>query len=267
MKKTLFIALTCICISFYGCKKDGSNNGINIFSIDDDKQLGLQVKTEIMSDPAEFPILDPKNYASAYAYINEIRNEILNSGTVNYKDEFAWEVYIVKRDDIQNAFCTPGGYIYIYTGLIKYLETKSALAGVMGHEMAHADKRHSTNQLTKIYGLQTLIDIVLGDNQGAISDIAAQLVSLEFSRDNEREADEYSVNYLCPTRYKADGAAYFFQKIITDGAATPPVFLSTHPNPGNRVQDIQTHAKEKGCTSTISEQEENEGYLQFRAGV
>ena len=52
-----------------------------------------------------------------------------------------------------NAFCTPGGYIYVYTGLIKYLDNEAQLAGVLGHEIAHADLRHVTDQLTEQYGV------------------------------------------------------------------------------------------------------------------
>lgn len=268
MKKLLYTAVLCTPLIFAGCNKEGGGGGgINIFSIEDDKTLGLQVKQEILANPGEFPILDPATNTAAYAYINGIKDEILATGTVTYASQFAWEVYIVKRDDIQNAFCTPGGYIYVYTGLIKYLESKSALAGVMGHEMAHADKRHSTEQLTKAYGLQTLLDIVVGENQGTLTQVASQLATLSFSRDNEREADEFSVNYLCPTKYRSDGAADFFQKIIAEGGSNPPQFLSTHPNPDNRVQAIQSHAQEKGCSSSISSNEDNVDYQTFKASI
>lgn len=266
MKKALLAAAFCIPVVFSGCdKKNGGGGGINIFSINDDKQLGAQVKAEIMANPTEFPLLNPATHAEAYRYINNMRDEILASGVVTYKTEFPWEIYIVDRDDVQNAFCTPGGYIYIYTGLIKYLDSKSALAGVMGHEMAHADKRHSTDQLTKVYGLQTLLDIVLGNNQGLVSQVASQLVTLEFSRDNEREADRFSVNYLCPTKYRAEGAADFFQKILDEGQASPPQFLSTHPNPDNRVQNIRSQANEQGCQTTITQDEERNSYQAFKA--
>lgn len=268
MKKLFVFLFCCSTVMYAGCsKKNGGGGGINIFTVDDDRQLGLQVKGEIAANPAEFPILDPSTNAAAYNYINSIRDEILNSGRVTYKNEFAWEVYIIKQDEVQNAFCTPGGYIYVYTGLIKYLDSKSALAGVMGHEMAHADKRHSTEQLTKIYGIQTLLDIVLGKDQGLLTQVASQLVALKFSRDDETEADMSSVSYLCPTKYEADGAAEFFQKIITEGGSTPPEFLSTHPNPDNRVENIQAEAEKQGCDATITETEELSGYQQFKASL
>lgn len=267
MKQTLqlLFAATLSISTFIGCSKDGG--GINLFSIQDDKDLGLQTKQQIMSDPAEYPILNPATNTAAYTYINQMRDDILASGKVAHAGDFPWEVMIIQRDDIQNAFCTPGGYIYIYTGLIKYLDHKSSLAGVLGHEMAHADRRHTTEQLTKQYGVQTLLDVVLGKNQGLITQIASSLVSLQFSRADETEADNYSVRYLCPTKYRAAGAADFFQKIIDMGAATPPQFLSTHPNPDNRVQAIKTEATTLGCTSSITPSEDDAGYAQFKASL
>jgi predicted Zn-dependent protease len=244
-----------------GCSKDG---GINIFSVEDDIQLGLQTKQQIEDDPAQFPILNPAAYPAVYAYIQAMRDDVLNSGKVIHKDQFPWEIKIIQRDDVVNAFCTPGGYIYIYTGLIKYLDHKSSLAGVLGHEMAHADKRHSTNQLTKKYGVQTLLDVILGKNQNLLTQIGAELVSLRFSRTDESEADEYSVIYLCPIKYRADGAADFFQKIIDQGNGNIPEFLSTHPNPDNRVQAIRDHASSLGCATTIAPNEEDAGYQAFK---
>jgi predicted Zn-dependent protease len=246
---------------FTGCGK----NGINIFSVQNDKELGLQTKQQIESDPASFPILNPATNVPAYNYIYEIRNDILNSGQITYKNEFDWEVYIIRDDNTINAFCTPGGYIYVYTGLIKYLDNKSSLAGVIGHEMAHADRRHSTKQLTKKYGVQTLLDVLLGENQSLLTQIGAELISLSFSRSDESDADTYSVNYLCPTKYRADGAADFFVKLEAQGGSGVPAFLSTHPNPDNRVQNIRNHATEKGCGTTISSNEEQQGYAQFKS--
>jgi predicted Zn-dependent protease len=245
-----------------GCSKDG---GLNIFSINDDIQLGLQTKQTIESDPSQFPILNPNAYPQVYNYIIAMRDDILNSSKITYKTEFAWEVKIIQRDDVVNAFCTPGGYIYIYTGLIKYLDHKSSLAGVLGHEMAHADKRHSTKQLTEQYGIQTLLDVVLGKNQGVLTQIATGLVSLKFSRGDESQADEYSVHYLCPTKYRANGAADFFQKLINEEqSGGTPAFLSTHPSPDNRVANINQQAIDNGCQSTITPQEEDAGYQQFK---
>ena len=262
MKKIFLLTLLSIPVWVAGCKK---GEGFNIFSIQDEIKLGQQTKAQIEADPAGYPILNPATNAAAYAYLNGIKDDLLQGGKITYKNEFAWEVYIIDRDDIVNAFCTPGGYIYVYTGLIKYLDNKSSLAGVMGHEMAHADKRHSSEQLTKKYSVQTLLDVVLGNNQGLLTQVASELVALQFSRSDETEADKYSVIYLCPTRYHANGAANFFQKMIDAGSTNPPAFLSTHPNPDNRVNNINSEATNGGCTATISNTEETDSYSQFKA--
>jgi predicted Zn-dependent protease len=260
---TLLLAAAIAATAFFASCSKGE--GFNIFSIEDDKQLGLETKQQIEADPAQYPILDPAAYPEVYNYINAMRNDILNSGQVTHKDDFSWEVKVIRRDDILNAFCTPGGYIYVYTGLIKYLDNKSSLAGVLGHEMAHADKRHSTNQMTKKYGVQTLLDVLLGKDQGLLTQIGSELVSLQFSRSDESQADEFSVKYLCPTKYHADGAAYFFQKIVDQGGSSTPAFLSTHPNPDNRIENIKKHATDGACTSTIAGDEETSGYASFKS--
>ncbi|MDZ4844452.1 MAG: M48 family metalloprotease [Chitinophagales bacterium] len=236
------------CLTFLfacnGCK----NEGFNIFSIEDDKQLGLQLQQEIAANPGDYPVLSETQYSAAYAHIYRMRDSILNSGNVDHKDDFTWEVKIIHDDATLNAFCAPGGYIYVYTGLIKFLDSEDQLAGVLGHEIAHADKRHSTQQLTKSYSISLLLQVVLGENAQLLSEIAQGLVSLKFSRSDESEADEYSVKYLCPTEYNAAGASGFFDKLIQlEQAGGTPQFLSTHPNPDNRVADINAHKTESGC--------------------
>lgn len=238
------------------------DNSINIFSVEDDIALGKQVSDEIASDPVTYPVLDAVQNANAYEYVNHIRDKILDAGNVFYKDDFAWEMHIIKDDNTVNAFCTPGGYIYIYTGLLKYLASEDELAGVMGHEMAHADRRHTTDQLTKSYGIEFLLSILFSGSAYDYASIAASLVFLEFSREDESEADEYSVIYLCPTDYNAAGSAGFFEKLIADGASGGvPVFLSTHPDPGNRVTDINAAKVEQGCTGTATYDDAYQNFL------
>jgi predicted Zn-dependent protease len=225
---------------FQSCKDDEGNSRINlnIFSVQDDIAFGAQVAHEIDSNVAEFPPLDSATHAEAYGHINRITQTILNSGKVKYKDDFQWQVKLLKDDDVLNAFCTPGGYIYVYTGLIKYLDSEDQLAGVMGHEIAHADERHSTEALTKQYGTELLFAILLGQDQGAIAQVAKGMLGLKYSRTNESESDKRSVEYLYETEYDARGVARFFEKIVESGGSGVPEFLSTHPSPSRRVEDI-----------------------------
>lgn len=247
-------------ISFASCTK---GDGINIFTIQDDIKLGKETKQQIETNPSEFPIMSRSAYPEQYQYMESIVRDILNTGEVKYKDEFDWEIYLIDSE-VQNAFCVPGGYMYVYTGLIKYLDSKSSLAGVIGHEMAHADKRHSTKLLTQKYGVQTLLDVLLRENQNLLTQIGAELVSLRFSRKEEKQADEYSVIYLCPSEYHADGAANFFDKINNESSNQVPEFLSTHPNPENRVENIRGKAEDMNCQSTIDPTVDIDGYLSFK---
>jgi beta-barrel assembly-enhancing protease len=248
---TILLSLS-ISLFIGSCKKDdNADNTINIFSIEDDKALGEQLKQEIAANPQEYPIIPRSSNPQAYAYLDQVTQKIFSSGKFLHKDDFEWEFFLIKNDSILNAFAGPGGKVYVYTGIVQYLDSGHHFAGVMGHEMAHADRRHVTDQLTKQYGISVLLDIVFGQNSGAVAQIAAGLAFLKFSRAAEAEADDFSVRYLCPTDYKADGAAGFFAKLIAlEQAGNTPEFLSTHPSPENRVHDIRVLANELACPGT-----------------
>ena len=255
IKKIFMFSLVAVMISVSGCGTTQQAGGFNLFTPEQDIELGKEVSKQIESDPQQFPLLPEQGNEEVYRYIRKITSKILNSGQVKYKDTFAWEVKIIKDDETLNAFCTPGGYIYVYTGLIKYLDSEDQLAGVMAHEIAHADLRHSTRQMTKTYGLAALVSIVTGKSEpGLIEQIALGLVSLKFSRSHETESDLNSVKYLCPTDYRADGAAGFFKKI--ESSSGTPEFLSTHPSPSNRIENIEARAQEMGCKGTNTYQSE-----------
>ncbi|ALJ00659.1 M48 family metalloprotease [Rufibacter tibetensis] len=242
----------------------GDKNGDNVFfPLENDLQLGMQVSQQADSVYASKGQLLDRNSTnprtrSAYAHLDQIVNRILESGQVTYREEFPWDVKIINDPKVQNAFATPGGHIYVFTGLINYLDNEDQLAGVLGHEIAHADQRHSIKQLQKQYGISVISRLILGNESGNLerifTQVGGQLVGLKFSRDYEREADEYSVLYLGATNfYACDGAAGFFQKMQTlENRGTPPEFASTHPSPGNRIQDIQALARQRGCKTTAA---------------
>lgn len=236
-----------------------------LISMEQDKQMGLASVAEIEKNPTEYPLLDSTKYPVAYAHINRITKTILDSGGVYSKDDFEWRVKIINKD-VLNAFCTPGGYIYVYTGLIKYLDNETQLAGVMGHEIAHADKRHSANQMVKNYGVSALVSILSGGGQpGALSTLATQLIGLSFSRSDETEADKFSVKYLNGTSYDGRGAKYFFEKLIAAGqTGGTPAFLSTHPNPETRVADITAVWE---CYGSRVGQTFDAQYMQFKTSL
>ncbi|MDX2305431.1 MAG: M48 family metalloprotease [Microscillaceae bacterium] len=247
----LFFGLTVIFI-INSCAPGGPQ-AFNAFSLQDDIAFGQQLSQEIANSPKEYPLLDRTRYAKAYQILEDMKNEILNSGYVSHKDDFEWKLHIIHNDTTLNAFVSPGGYIYVYTGLIKYLDTEDQLAGVMGHEIAHAERRHSTTNMTKQYGLAALIEIISGQNTSQLSQLVGGLIGLKFNRTTEADADAQSVLYLSKTKYQCNGAAGFFEKLLSEGnAQEPPQFLSTHPSSANRVQDINAKATEMGCSTKPS---------------
>jgi predicted Zn-dependent protease len=230
--------------------------GLNLFGIQDDIKLGQQLRDEIANNPKEYPLLDKAKYPKAYQHLQRITDNILNSGAIKYRNEFEWRLHIVHDDKTLNAFVSPGGYIYVYTGLIKYLSTEDELAGVMGHEIAHADRRHSTTNLTKQYGVAFILSAISGQNSGQLGQILAGVIGMKFSRTTESDADAQSVLYLSKTTYSCTGTAGFFEKMIAQGGQQPPQWLSTHPSHENRVADIKKKAKEIGCNTENSKNQQ-----------
>ncbi|NJM93725.1 MAG: M48 family metalloprotease [Cytophagales bacterium] len=218
------------------------------FPVSKDIELGAQVAAQIDTS-SEFVLLPETGNEVEYAYLNAIKTELLNSGKFKYKDQFAWKLHIVDNDEVLNAFATPGGYIYIYTGLIKYLDNVHDLTGVIGHELAHADRRHSTEQLKKNLGTQLLLNLLLGDSE-LLGQVVGGLLSLKFSKTDESDADAHAVIYTSPTRFACNGVAGFFERLVADGqGGGVPEFLSTHPAPENRVVAINERASCMSCST------------------
>jgi predicted Zn-dependent protease len=235
------LSVTILSFTFNGC--DSTTNAFNIFSDADDVQLGLDVVAEINANPTEYPIFNGD--ASIKQYIKtRIFDEILASPKIAKKNVYQYTIEIVDNKDVLNAFALPGGPVYVYTGLLKYLDSEAALAGVIGHEIAHAERRHATNRLTKYYGVSVLLSLILGQNPSQLAEIAANLfVGIAFlanSRSDEDEADKFSFEYLRDTRYYAGSVKFFFEKLNADGLITGSgsqleTFLSTHPDPIARI--------------------------------
>ncbi|BDD04733.1 M48 family metalloprotease [Aureibacter tunicatorum] len=269
--RKIYRKLSIVAIAFAmlsGCQSGQSlSSQINnlLFPVSQDVQLGAEYSKQIDAEYAD-KILDRNEYKEAYDYLENMKQRILNSGAVQYKDEFAWEVKIIREDEQLNAFCTPGGYIYVFTGLINYLSNEDDLAGVMGHEIAHADLRHSSRQMQSQYGAQIVQEILLGEQSDLVKQLANQFVGiglLKYSRDHETESDLASVKYLSGTPYKCDGAASFFKQLEADGQSPGvPEFLSTHPAPARRVENITDEAGRLGCETSYKEPNEYDMFKQ-----
>lgn len=224
---------------FFSCEQS------NIFSEKDDVELGKEFDKEIKNNPKEFPMLQGNE--DIKSYLTGVGKDILTSPQIKKRNIFPYNFQII-NDTIVNAFCTPGGFVYIYTGLMKFIDNESALAGVVAHEIAHAEMRHVTQRLTAYYGVSMLLSFILGGNPNLLAEIAANLfVGLAFlknSRDDETEADYYSIKYLQSTKWYPGGITFFFDKIKEEQrkkGQTPgnlDRLLSTHPLPQDRINFV-----------------------------
>jgi beta-barrel assembly-enhancing protease len=225
---------------FYSC-------GANLFSESDDVKMGGEIDKEIKNNPKDYPLLT--NKPEITNYVSNIGKYILNSSPkIQYKNVFPYNFQVI-NDTVINAFCTPGGYIYVYTGLMKYIDNEATLAGVVAHEIAHAERRHMTQRLTSYYGVSMLFNLILGNNPNTAVEIAANLITglgfLANSRSDEKEADNYSIKYLMTSKYYPGGIQYFFDKILSDqrkkgteGGGLDRL-LSTHPLPQDRIDNAK----------------------------
>jgi len=266
MKKNLlniFLSLfSAVIIS--SCSGSG---GFNMFSDSEDVKLGQDVSSEMLKNQTEYPVFrgDPsiKNYID-----QRIFQQILTSPKIAKRSIYNYKIELIADDNTLNAFALPGGNVYIYTGLLKFLDSEAALAGVLGHEIAHAEKRHATQRMTKYYGVQFLVGMVLGSQPNKIAEVASNLfVGLAFlanSRSDEDEADRYSFEYLKDTRFYPGAVKFFFEEMRDDGLVSSKsnkvaTFLSTHPDPVNRI--AKTNERLQGSGIVIKDWKSNDPNL------
>jgi predicted Zn-dependent protease len=157
-----------------------------------------------------------------------------------------WEVNLLGGNQI-NAFCMPGGKIMFYTGILQALKlTDDEVAMVMGHEIAHALREHARERMGKnaATGIgANLIGQVLGLGQlgQTVTNYGAQLLTLEFSRSDESEADLVGMELAARAGFDPRAGVTLWQKMGAASKGAPPQWLSTHPSGNTRIADIQAN--------------------------
>lgn len=163
--------------------------------------------------------------------------ERLTTGT---RHRYRW--FVADRPEI-NAFAAPGGVVVVFRGLIQAAETPEELAGVIAHEVAHVELRHSLRAGVKGMGLRALLSLALGEVAGGVLErAAAELTELRFSRDAEREADAEGVRRLAAAGLDPQGMIGFFERLEKQEGTTMPALLSTHPATAERLERLRREA-------------------------
>jgi predicted Zn-dependent protease len=163
---------------------------------------------------------------------------------------YEFDFHLLADAETINAFALPGGQVFITTGLLQILESEGQLAGVLAHEIGHVLARHSAEQIAKsqlTQGLAGAASVVLYDpdnpeSAGAaqLAALVGQLVNMKFSRSDELESDRLGVRFLAQAGYDPRAMIAVMEAMArASGGQNPPEFFSTHPNPENRIAQIE----------------------------
>jgi predicted Zn-dependent protease len=162
---------------------------------------------------------------------------------------YQYDFHVLRDPETVNAFALPGGQIFITAALFQRLQSEGQLAGVLGHEIGHVVGRHSAEQLAQAQLTQVLVGAAGvaassedsdGRQAAAVAAVVGQLVSMRFGRKDELEADHFGVRFVSEARYDPRALAEVMRILAeASGGSSRPEFLSTHPDPGNRLAEIE----------------------------
>lgn len=168
---------------------------------------------------------------------------------------YDWEFNLIDDDEVANAFCVSGGKIAVYTGILPIAGSEEGLAVVVAHEVAHALANHGGERMSQLLiaqlGGMALSKAVEKEPEKTRElwmtayGIGAQFGFLmPYSRQHESEADRIGLILMAQAGYHPEAAIPFWQRMAGEGGARPPEFLSTHPSPATRIEQIREHLPE-----------------------
>ncbi len=220
--------------------------GWNLFSPAQDVEAGRQVSQDA---ERQLPLINDSRVES---YLNSLGRRLAAKAP---GERYPYQFKLV-NDRAINAFCLPGGFVYVNRGVIENADNEAQLAGVMAHEISHAALRHGTNQASKAYVAQVplaLLGGMLGSN--SIASVLTQVgagfamnsVLLKYSRDAERQADLLGAQILYDAGYDPRGIPQFFEKLeAQQRGGGMPQWFSSHPSPENRISGVNNEIQRLG---------------------
>lgn len=191
--------------------------------------------------------------AKGRALVDQVGARLIAS-TAARETSYQFKFHLLADTETVNAFALPGGQIFITEALFRRLKSEDQLAGVLGHEMGHVVGRHSNEQMANSQlwsGLAQGIGVLLSDghnNSGAqIGQMVAQWRVMKFSRDDESESDALGVRFMMQAGYNPEALIGVMEILAqVSGGASRSDFMSSHPNPANRMEHIrEAIAKER----------------------
>lgn len=254
MTRNFILALFCaLTVFLVACQRDAltGKSTLNLYSYEDEKKMGDEAVQPIL---AELGGLYPDQ--GTQDYLNMVGQRIVAAGRsrlrgdANFPD---WEFrfYVVNTSMI-NAFALPGGHVFVTRGIMLKLKDESELAGLLGHEVAHVFARHSAERMSEVTLMILPVALLAGvDETGGaavVGMVAVQLLALKYGRDDETEADHYGMRFATRAGYTPDGIVRVMEMLnryTEEHGGAGPEFLSSHPNPGNRVKYLNDQIKKE----------------------
>lgn len=237
----------------------------NKYTPEQDVQIGREAAAEVRK---QYPIV---NDDSVEGYLERLGDRLVEAAPRELNNPvFQYSFTPVNLKDI-NAFALPGGPMFVNRGMIEAATTEGEVAGVMAHELAHVLLRHGTANATKQQGFQigalagAIAGAVIGGNLGQIVSQGSQFGLgtwlMKYSREYEKQADLIGAQIMARAGYDPRDLAQMFETIQKQGGGSPPQWLSSHPNPGNRTQYITAEAAQLRIGPRPSQQ----GFQQVRS--
>ena len=223
-----------------GCARNPvtGKNELSLVSESQEIEMGKQSAQQVAQSIGYY------DDAGVQAYVSAIG---LKMAKASERPNLPWEFHVV-NDASVNAFALPGGFIYVTRGLMTSINDEAELATVVGHEIGHVTNRHSVQQISKaqVATLGLGIGSILSSDVARVAGVASQglqVLFLKYSRDAENQADQAGFRYALNQNYDVREMANVFQTLerVSQGAGGGrlPEWLSTHPDPGTRIQATQ----------------------------
>ena len=245
MKKILLSSLTAFLFVTCVTTGPGGQKSLVLIPTDSEVEIGKEVVKEVESTEKVL------NNNAVQSYVNTVGQKIAK---ICDRRDVKYTFKVLDSDEI-NAFACPGGYIYIYSGLMKIMDNEAQLAAVLAHEVGHVVARHSMKRLQAVYGYSLVMEIALGDKMGktarTIVDASAGLILQGYGRENEYEADNLGVLYEKKAGYNPNGMVQLFTK-FKQMEGNPPnalqKLLASHPPASDRIGNAKKKIQEVGGT-------------------
>ncbi|WP_371379315.1 M48 family metallopeptidase [Sporomusa aerivorans] len=171
--------------------------------------------------------------------------------TVADRQDLKYSFKVLNAKEV-NALAAPGGFIYIFKGLVDYMPSDDELAAVLGHELGHIDKRHSVKQIEKSWTVQLLFGLAFGDRGQVLQNLAMNAIMSGYSRKEEQEADLQGFKHIREAGFNPYSMLITMNKLNDLANKGSYGLFSTHPDPGSRVELVQKYMHSAKITPLVT---------------